>query len=121
MSIHTLIIRGFHPPRINSVRGRHWSKGHAERKACTQIIAAEAFNQNVPRATGQRRVELHLSGWGGGGRFPDKDAFDKLLLDSLVQARLLTDDNAAGLLGRVTVTYTRSRIKETRIVLEDVN
>ena len=52
-------------------------------------------------------------------RQPDRDAFDKALLDALVRAGLLLDDGDRGLAGRVSVTFARGPRKATHIVLAD--
>ena len=44
--------------------------------------------------------------------------FDKLLLDALVRSRMLIDDSARGVVGRVNVAFARGA-KRTVIVLED--
>jgi Holliday junction resolvase RusA-like endonuclease len=74
---------------------------------------------HVPGATGQRRVSLSVT-LAPRRRQPDADAYDKVLLDSLVRCGLLCDDNAKGILGRMSVEFLRGKTSETRITLEDV-
>jgi hypothetical protein len=106
-------------PALNRVRGRHWSVEHRAKRFAAEVLAAEALAQGVPRATGRRRVRLRLTGWPK-GRLPDGDAFDKILLDSLVRAGLLLDDDAKGLEGRMGVELARGPGDKTEITLEDV-
>jgi len=119
MTTHTLTIANWHPPRLNQCFGRHWRTAHRLKTATTDILAAEAHNQNVPQATGKRRVALHLYGWRR-GVMPDLDAFSKLLCDSLKRAGLLVDDSPTWLDGLVQVTLTRSAEKKTVLILEEV-
>lgn len=116
---HTLTLDRFLPPLLNAVRGRHWRSEHRAKKDLAGVLAAEACAQGVPKATGRRRVSLSLTGWARGGVLPDLDAFDKVMLDSLVRARLLLDDGEHGLDGRMAVALARGP-RRTVIVLEDV-
>lgn len=115
---YTLTILGWHPYRCNQWRGRHWGVAARLREREAEILWSSALLAGVPVAMGPRRVGLILHGWPS-GRFPDRDAFDKLLLDALVQARVLVDDGPAHLIGRVDVRYVRSRQKKTIIWLEE--
>ena len=47
-----------------------------------------------------------MTGWPR-GRLPDLDAFDKLFLDTLVEAHLLADDDARGLDYRTLGLHSR--------------
>lgn len=117
--IHILAIPNYHPPRLNQVRGRHWFREHAAKRDLAALLKFEAHNQHVPPATGKRRVRLQITGWIRGGKLPDLDAYDKLLLDALVRARLLQDDDGQDLDGRLAVELCRGE-KRTVITLEDV-
>jgi hypothetical protein len=119
MARYVLDLPGFHPTPLNRVRGRHWSREHEAKRRDAIAYGWAAKVADCPRATGPRRVVLHLTGWARGGKLPDRDGFDKVLLDSLVRVGLITDDGPAGLVGRVEVTYERGPVG-TRVVIEDV-
>src|SRR5437762_2092380 len=106
MPTFVLIVPQWRPPLANAWRGRHWSIAHRLRKQATQLLGAYARLQRVPPATGRRKlaVEIVLA---PRQRQPDRDALDKLLLDSLVGAGLLLDDSDLGLVGRVEVSFRR--------------
>jgi hypothetical protein len=114
------IIPDYHPPAANDWVGRHWGVKHRLRSLLTELLIVYAKLAGVPPATGQRRVRLHLTGWPGLRTLPDLDAFDKLFLDALKQARLIVDDNAAGLAERLVVTLARDAIDCTIVTLEDI-
>lgn len=115
----TITIPGWHPPAANDWVGHHWSRKHKLRKEATDFLSTYARLAEAPKAAGARRVRLELAGWEHGGPFPDEDAYDKLLLDALVNAGLLVDDDAKGLVGRVEVRFERGP-KTTTLILEDV-
>ncbi len=55
------------------------------------------------------------------GRLPDRDAFDKCLLDALTRCGLLLDDGEKGVEGRMAVELVRGPKATTVIVLTDVD
>jgi hypothetical protein len=114
-----LTIPDWIPPLLNKSRGRHWSVEAKLKKCTAELLSALAYVQGVPKATSKRRVSI-LVEMSGRGRTPDKDCWDKILLDSLVTAGLLTGDGAAGLDGRMEVDIVRGKVKATTITLEDV-
>ena len=116
---YTITIPDWCPATVNTFLGRHWARKHRLRRAMTEMIGSYAWAQSVPKATGKRRVKLTVTGWASGGRLPDKDAFDKLLLDSLKQCWLIFDDSQEFLDGRVEVELRRGP-RSTVIELEDV-
>jgi hypothetical protein len=117
MSVYRLIIPGWLPATVNqllkSVKARIRLK-----KADRQIVSAYARMANIPPAVVRRRVSLHLT------LMPrvtaaDVDAYWKSLLDALVYAGLIVDDNRQHCeLGEVT--YDRGPVRGARIVLEDL-
>jgi hypothetical protein len=115
-----LVVPKWRPPLCNSWRGRHWSVAHRLRKQATQLLGAYALERHVPRAAGRRRVSVEIVLAPRQGQ-PDRDAFDKLLLDALVGAGLLLDDGERGLAGRVEVAFRRGDASTwgMTIVLED--
>ncbi len=118
--VYRFTIPDWHPPTLNQVIGRHWSILDTAKKGVAQFLAIYGILQaKVPMAHTCRRVHLLMTGWPRGS-FPDKDAFDKIFLDSLKQSRLLVDDSALYLDGRMQVYFVRSKVKSTTVVLEDV-
>lgn len=117
MATHTFSFPG-HPALLNALLRAHWAeRGRLKRNDRTLVYFA-ARAAGVPRAAGKRRVSLHLAGWARGGPFPDRDNCLKSVLDALVAAALLTDDDSAGVeLG--PVTFERGP-DSTRVTLEDL-
>lgn len=118
MIAHTLTIPNWLPPRLNQVRGRHW---YAEAKLKKEAIAFIVFYARlcgVPPARGRRRVSLRIV-LGPRRRQPDRDAYDKMLLDALCRAGLLLDDSDRGLVGRVDIQFRRGPNCETTITIEE--
>ncbi len=115
----TFAVEGWQPARLNQWDGRHWSARAKAKKADRRVIALAAKLAGIPRATGNRRVSLHLT-LEPRQRAPDVDAHWKSLLDGLTAAGLLRDDNRKWCeLG--TVTYSRGPSRATRVELEDVD
>ena len=107
------------PPRANQHTGAHWSVIHRLKYEFEQFVALAMREQNVPRATGQRRVSLTAI-LGKGRKKCDKDAYDKVCLDCLVRCGLLLDDSERGLVGRMSVEFERAEKDGAVITLEDV-
>lgn len=115
---HTLIITDWHPVRTNEWAGRHWAVKGKLRGGQESMIRVYAMQQSIRLASGKRAVKLLLHGWPT-GKFPDRDAYDKLLLDALVNTGLLINDDGKGLEGRVEVEFVRSKERRTTIILRD--
>src|SRR4051812_7545214 len=115
MPTYTLTIEGWHPARLNDLLRGHWSRGHRLKKADRQIVGLAARLQGIPPATGKRRVSLTIT-LGPRQRAGDVDAYQKSLLDSLVQAGLLTDDNRQGV-ELAPVQFERGPGRSTTIIL----
>jgi hypothetical protein len=114
---HILEIPGWHPTRLNNLFG-HWVRCHRLKKADRETVGLYARMVGIPRAKGKRRVSLVLT-LAPRQRAADPDAWWKSVLDALVQAGLLVDDNRQGCeLG--SVTFRRGRQRATTIILEDV-
>ena len=118
MARYEIRIDNWHPPLFNKVRGKHWSVEHKMKVALAELIGWYAAVEGIPKADHRRRVALRLAGWPQ-GRLPDRDAFDKMLLDALVITGQLVDDGPKWLEGRVDVELTRAEKKSTVIILED--
>lgn len=116
---HKIKIVQWHPHRLNEFIGCHWTKMAKMKKEDAQIVGIYAIKASVPRAECKRKVRVVMLGWKY-GRLPDKDAYDKSLLDALVSAQMLLDDSSKYLEGRMEVELRRSSCKSTTIHLEDV-
>lgn len=114
--IYMLVLPRWRPPLQNEYRGRHWSVAHRLRCTATDILAAHALQQRVPRATGRRRLTLSVRLAPRQKRW-DRDASDKLLLDALINAGLLIDDSDRGLDGRMEVDFHRGTAEDWGCVL----
>jgi hypothetical protein len=95
MNTYTLTIDNWHPARLNAWDGRHWAVRARLKRADREIIGLYARLAGIPPATGKRRVSLRLT-LGPRQREPDPDAFFKSVLDALVHAGLLVDDDRHG-------------------------
>ncbi|HEY7157897.1 MAG TPA: hypothetical protein VH575_28325 [Gemmataceae bacterium] len=116
---HVLTIDGWHPARLNQWDGRHWTARARLKRSDREIVALYARLAAMPPATGKRRVSLRLT-LEPRQRGGDPDAYFKSVLDALVHAGLLQDDNRQGAeLGEVT--FARGPKRRTEIVLEDVS
>lgn len=116
MSTHGLIIDGWHPCRLNQLVSVHWANRSRLKRVDRQFVAT--YGRDLPRATGKRRVRLRIV-LGPGQRAGDPDAYWKSLLDALVHAGLLLDDNRQHVeLG--PVAFDRAEKRRTEIILEDI-
>jgi Holliday junction resolvase RusA-like endonuclease len=116
--IYQLVIPGWHPVRLNQLLHVHYHKANRMKKTDRELIGFYAKQAGIPPATGKRRVSLRivLVPRQRGG---DPDAYWKSLLDALVHAGLLLDDNAKGVeLG--PVSFVRAAKKTTVITLKDL-
>jgi hypothetical protein len=117
-TIHRLVIDGWHPCPLNRLLGCHWRTRARRKRGDCQLIVAYARLQAIPPATGKRRVSLHLT-LVRRQRAGDPDCYWKSLLDALVHAGLLLDDNRQGVeLG--SVTFDRGPARQTTVILEDL-
>jgi hypothetical protein len=118
MPRHLITIPGWRPATVNqllrTVRGRIRYK-----KLDRALITAYGRLAAVPPATVRRRVSAHIT-LGPGQKAADPDAYWKSLLDALVQAGMLVDDDAEGVeFG--PVTFGRGPSWGTAIALEDLD
>lgn len=91
-STWTLWIPGWHPTPLNKLMHGHWSIGAKRKKADAQQVATAVRAYGVPPAICSRRLEV-LIVLGKGQRACDPDAYLKSLLDALVLAGALKNDN----------------------------
>lgn len=114
---HMIHIQGWQAVTVNELlaAGRWaWTLKKKDRKR----IAAHVALLGLPPATGKRRVTLTLT-MGKRQRTPDPDGVFKSLLDALVHAKMLVDDNKEGL-QLMPVRFERGAEKATTILLEDM-
>jgi Holliday junction resolvase RusA-like endonuclease len=113
-----LTVDGWHPARLNQLMHCHWSARGRLKRADRQIVGLYARVARIPPATGKRRVSIEVI-LAPRQRAADPDAYWKSLLDGLVHAGLLLDDNRQSVeLG--SVTFRRGKEKATVVVLEDM-
>lgn len=114
-----LVIDGWRPMLLN--KGRiHWSIMKRGKDEAIQMFSLAASAAGCPPATGQRILHLRLEGYRQKQHLPDQDAADKVTLDALKRAGLITDDNAAGVLGRMGFEAVVSKGKKTTLLIGDV-
>jgi Holliday junction resolvase RusA-like endonuclease len=113
--IYTLTIPDWIPSSVNRLMSRVSARIRGKQED-RLIVFAAASHTDIPTAIVKRRVSVHMI---APGRLPDPDNVLKSLLDSLVAARLLVDDNALWMeLGQVKVE--RGPKRQTVITLEDL-
>lgn len=117
----TLTITGWHPARLNQLLSGHWSKrARLKRQDRDAVFVATNLGllEGLHFARGKRRVSLEIT-LAPRQRAGDPDSYWKSLLDALVHAGLLVNDNRQGVeLG--PVTFKRGKQKSTTITLEDL-
>ena len=115
---HVLTITGWRPHLLNHFANRHWAVRREMKANDALRLLVECQNQEIPRALGKRRVTLV---WilGKGERAPDADGCWKSLLDGLVHAGRLRDDNPQWC-ELAPVQYRREAEKGIEITLEDI-
>ena len=91
--MHEIIIPAWHPLKLNELMPAHWSKRTRMKQSDYALIAH--YGRHVPKATTKRLVQLTIV-LGKGQRAGDPDSYNKVLLDGLVAAGLLKDDNRQG-------------------------
>lgn len=117
-TLHRLTIAGWRPRRLNEFTSQHWVVRRKLKADDALRLLVECQNQEIPRAIGRRRVGLV---WilGKGERTPDADGLWKSLLDGLVHAGRLRDDNPKWC-ETLPVEYRREAVKGVIVTLEDV-
>jgi Holliday junction resolvase RusA-like endonuclease len=116
-----LVVPGWRPPSLNSVRGRHFSAEHRAKKAAAEALGVAKALARCPDAEGRRRVRVVVT-LGPRMRPHDGDNPLKILWDALTRAHLIVDDSAKHLewLG-LTYSPTRAARPETLLVIEEVD
>lgn len=105
-----ITIPNYKPPSLNEFLGKHWSVGHKLKNDCKAFMIH--YSRELPKATGKRRVDMHIV-LGKGARKLDADNAWKLVLDSLRYARMIVDDSPEYC---VTTEPTYSRGEKTTII-----
>jgi hypothetical protein len=118
MPVYILGIPRWRPALLNelsrSVKGKIRLK-----KLDRQMVCTYTWQAKIPRATGKRRVSLHVT-LGKGMREFDVDALWKSLNDAMKHAGLIADDSRP-YLEQGPVTFSRNWLGwGTRITIEDV-
>lgn len=85
-----ITIPDYKVPSLNEYIGRKWPVGQKFKNECKQLM--RAYSRHLPNASQRRRVDMHIV-LGKGRRKMDKDNAYKLILDSLVYAGMLFNDN----------------------------
>ena len=88
-----MFVPGWLPKSLNKSIGVHWAVKAKSKKAERAIIQAAVTVQKIKPAAGQRRIDLHLV-LPPKQRTCDPDNLWKSVLDALVHAKVLVDDNA---------------------------
>lgn len=118
MNTYRIEIPGWVPTPLNRLIGGHWKGRWDRKKRDRTMVVVHAWKSRIPPATGRRRVGLHVTLPPGQRRW-DPDCFWKSCLDALVAARLLVDDGPKWC-ELVEVTYERTGVLSTTIILEDL-
>ncbi len=113
-----LTIPGWHPARLNELMHCHFATRAKRKRIDRDMVAGYALLNGTTKAEGKRRVFLHLT-LAPKQRAGDPDAYWKSLLDALVHAGLLTDDNRQGC-EIESVTFARGEKRKTATILEDI-
>jgi hypothetical protein len=113
---HTILIRYWHPLKLNALMGRHPMVIHRLKQADYERVAY--CYQLFPKARYKRRVSLTII-LGPRQRGGDPDSYLKVLGDGLVQCGQLVDDSAKWV-EWAPVQFRRGPEMGTEICLEDL-
>jgi Holliday junction resolvase RusA-like endonuclease len=118
--VHRIVIPNWQPARLNQFADKSWHVRSRLKAADKNMVAHYARQADVAPPEGRRKVSLVVV-LRKGQRAPDTDAYWKSLLDALVKAGVLIDDNRNGCLtGDVEFQRSRDDGCETTIIVEDV-
>lgn len=114
--VYTFTLPAYRFPSLNEFVNRHWSIAYRAKKTAKEMV--RAYGYNVPKATGKRRVDIHIT-LSGKQKEYDDDNIQKALLDSLVANLLIVDDDRDGVeMG--SITYDRGKKTQTIIYLTEL-
>ena len=116
-TIHTLVIPNWIPVRLNELMKNRWRCAELKRQDTAFVILYSRI-QGIPRATGKRRVTLEIT-FGKHAKAGDPDAYNKSLLDALVNAGLLVNDTYNSV-EVMPARYFHAKETSTTIILEDL-
>jgi len=116
-TIHTLVIPDWTPSRLNDLMRNRWWRAKLKKQDTAFVILYSRI-QGIPKATGKRRVILEIT-FGTGAKAGDPDAYNKSLLDALVNAELLVNDTYNDV-EVMPARYFRAKDTSTTIILEDL-
>lgn len=115
---HEFVIDNWRPPTLNDLMRRTIHARIRLEKSCKQIVGVYFFKSGIPKASGSRRVGLHIV-LGPRQQPCDVDAPWKALLDALKDCGAILGDTAA-LCRTDHPTFTRGLRASTTIILEDL-
>lgn len=113
----TVVIDGWHPPKLNQLMSGHWAKAAKLKKAANGVIRRAVYLASVPVALGRRRIKISVY-VEGRGRRPDPDAFLKATLDALKHSGRIIDDSQEWCEWERPLIL--SGTKRTEILIEDI-
>ncbi len=106
------------PARLNELMSQHWGVAARMKQLYADHVSIAKVKAGVPVATGRRRVHLTIR-LTYRQRRADPDAWWKVVLDALVKAKLLKDDNPKWCV-LAPVEYERGTVSGSVIVLEEI-
>jgi hypothetical protein len=110
-------IANWRPRTVNELLSMHWRACGRAKAGDMNVIAIHCYAAKVPKATGRRAVSIRMVC--AKGRSLDPDAVPKSLLDALVQAGYLMDDNTTWLQFD-GCTIERGKQLSTNITIRDI-
>lgn len=113
-----ILIPDWRPTTINTLLGMHWNKRRKAKRADEAMIYYHVRGTDIPAATTKRRVSMVMA-YFGRQKERDGDACWKTVLDGLVKADMLIDDNPRWC-EQGTVGQMRTDKEYTIIILEDM-
>lgn len=117
MPTHRLFIPDWRPARLNTILG-HWAKAGRIKKKDREIVGVYFHLEEIPKATGKRRVSLEIV-LKGRQKQTDPDAYWKSLLDSLTACGAIVDDSEA-YVELAGTTYRNGEPCGTTIIMADL-
>lgn len=121
MATHVLYLPQYLPVALNKLLEGHRSQRGRLKQKQAELVRFYALSQELPAAKTKRRVDLRVV-LPKGQRAWDPDAMWKGLLDALVSASLLVDDNPKWCqLGEVVYLRSGTDLRETYVILTDLD
>lgn len=123
--LSTIWIPGWYPAPLNKLMGRAESYSGKLKRNDLAVVAASFMASGILRATGRRRVDLHIV-LACGKRRPDKDGQWKSVLDALTHCGAILGDSPNLLMqGKVSFSRAEEFVGEhpvygTFVIIEDL-